>query len=179
MVMRVVMEALERSGLAWFMTGSEALAAYGSPRQTMDIDVVVEASADQLRDLARSLQETHYFSEPMRVGSRSIAALIDLNGAGKVDLIVRDADAWGRSAMERRQRWAHPTLGRIWVSSLEDLILAKLEWSEGSSELQLRDCAALLRMAAGSEDVAYLGEWAGRLGVSSLLRQVREVADAT
>ena len=178
-LMRTALEALERSGVAWFMTGSEALAAYGSPRQTMDVDVVVEAFGDQLHDLPRSMQETHYFSEPIRVGNRSMAALIDLSGAGKVDLIVRDADAWGHSAMERRQRWVHPTLGRIWVSSLEDLILVKLERSEGSSELQLRDCAALLRIAAGSEDAAYLDEWAGRLGVASILQQVREAADAT
>lgn len=173
------MEALERSGLPWYVTGSEALAAYGSPRQTMDTDVVLDASVDKLDALARSLADSSYYAEPVRFGNRTLAALIALDGAGKVDLIVRDPDAWGKAAMGRRQRWRHPVLGPIWISSLEDLVLAKLEWSEGTSELQLRDCAALLRMAAGSEDAPYLDEWAHRLGLIPLLQQVRGRADAT
>jgi hypothetical protein len=177
--MRTVMEALERAGLSWYITGSEALAAYGSPRQTMDVDVVVDASADEIDALARSLADTFYYSEPLRLVNRTMAALVDRGGAGKVDLIVRDADAWGRAALERRRRWDHPTLGSVWISSLEDLVLAKLEWSEGSSELQLRDCQALLRMNAGSLDADYLDEWASRLRVGPLLRRAREDAHAS
>ena len=145
----------------------------------MDVDVVVDGSVDRLAALAGSLAGTFYYAEPARFGDRMLAALIALDGAGKVDLIVRDPDAWGESAMGRRQRWSHPVLGPIWISSLEDLVLAKLEWSDGTSELQLRDCAALLRVAAGSEDTAYLDRWADRLDLVPLLQQVRGQADAT
>jgi hypothetical protein len=102
------MEALERSGLPWYITGSVALGAYGSPRQTMDADVVIAATSDQLAALAGTLSDTCYYAEPVRFGRRAMAALIDRTGGGKVDLIVRDDDARGRSAMERRRRWDDP-----------------------------------------------------------------------
>ena len=81
--------------------------------------------------------------------------------------------------MSRRTRWRHPALGDVWVSSLEGLILAKLEWSEGTSELQLRDCRSLYRLNSGALDLAYLKAWSGRLGLSELLGRMRaEAADA-
>ena len=173
------MEALERSGLPWYVTGSVALAAYGSPRQTMDVDVVVDATREQLGSVAGALSDACYYSEPLRFERRMMAALIDRTGGGKVDLIVRDSDDWGRSAMARRRGWDDPALGPVWISSLEDLILAKLEWSAGSSELQLRDCRNLLRLNAGNVDGDYLARWAGELGIARLLTLTRESGDAT
>lgn len=175
--MRDVADALDRMRLPWYLTGSEALAAYGSPRQTLDVDIVVAADVRQLEALADVLSPGRYVSEPATFGTRTIASLIDPAGAGKVDLIVRADDAWGREAMRRRRGWAHPTWGDVWVSSLEDLILAKLEWSEGTSELQLRDVRQLLRLNAATIDRDYLGRWATDLGLATLLASVPSQAD--
>jgi len=178
--MRDVVKALDQLDLIWYLTGSEALAAYGTPRQTLDIDLVVDATIESLGELAHALEGDHYFAEPLHLGSRWMASLVDRTGGGKVDLIVRDADPWGLEAIERRRRWEHPAWGSVWVSSLEDLILAKLEWSEGSSELQLRDCEMLLRMNAAQVDRGYLAKWAHALGVDHLLRALSEdVTDAS
>ena len=76
------------------------------------------------------------------------------------------------AALERRRKVDVPGLGLVWVASLEDLVLAKLVWSEGSSELQLRDCTQLLRINAETIDRAYLEGWATRLGVTDRLRGV-------
>jgi hypothetical protein len=90
------------------------------------------------------------------------------------EALERRALAWLLTeAMARRLRWAHPAWGPVWVSTLEDLVLAKLEWSEGTSELQLRDCASLLRMNAGRVDEAYLERWARALGLGDRLESVR------
>lgn len=74
--------------------------------------------------------------------------------------------------MSRRQRADIPGLGEVWVASVEDLVLAKLVWSEGTSELQLRDCEQLLRTNARDIDHAYLDAWAARLGLAERLRRV-------
>ncbi len=169
--MRDVIDALERLAMAWYLTGSEALAAYGSPRQTLDTDVLVDTTESGLRKLAAALGRDYYFAEPLRVGPRLMASVVERSGAGKVDFIVRDSDSWGREAMARRRRWDHPVWGAGWVSSLEDLVLAKLEWSEGTSELQLRDCGMLLRMNSDAVDREYLARWARVLGVHDLLRE--------
>jgi hypothetical protein len=48
----------------------------------------------------------------------------------------------------------------LWVASLEDTIIAKLEWAElGGSARQLEDVAALLRVAGDGLDHAYLERW--------------------
>jgi hypothetical protein len=55
----------------------------------------------------------------------------------------------------------------------QPLILAKLEWSEGVSELQLRDCANLLRANADIVDWTYLERYARVLGVDEILARLR------
>ena len=95
------------------------------------------------------------------------------SGLGKADLILDRDDAWARSAMARREAWDHPRLGRVWVLSLEDLILAKLESSGGISELQLRDCANLLRTNAPAVNWSYLERYADVLGVEQILARLR------
>jgi predicted nucleotidyltransferase len=75
--------------------------------------------------------------------------------------------------MSRREAWDHPRLGRVWVLSLEDLILAKLESSRGVSELQLRDCANLLRTNAASVNWNYMERFARVLRVDGILARLR------
>lgn len=80
--------------------------------------------------------------------------------------------SWARSAIERRARVEHPSLGQIWVIAAEDLVLAKLEWSEGTSELQLRDVRSLLRLVKDL-DWSYLERYAAVLGIRARLEAVR------
>jgi hypothetical protein len=103
-----------------------------------------------------------------------VASVIDRATAQKVDLILRRAGPFEKSAMSRRQRTDIPGLGDVWVATVEDLIIAKLDWSEGTSELQLRDCEQLLRRNAARIDRTYLERWASRLGLSERLRQVSD-----
>ena len=69
-------------------------------------------------------------------------------------------------------RLEHPTLGPIWVITPEDLVLAKLEWSEGTSELQVRDVRSIIRLVADL-DWPYLERYAATLGISDRLEAVR------
>jgi hypothetical protein len=170
---RAVLDLLEARSIPWYLTGSEALAAYGSPRQTLDTDIVVATTPAVLTAIAAAIEPSWLFAEPIRTGGRQMASLISRQRLDKIDLIIRDPDPWGEEALRRRGRWTHPVWGPVWISSLEDLILAKLEWSEGSSELQLRDCGTLLRLNAGRTDDAYLDRWARTLGVAALLDAVR------
>ena len=42
------MAPFERLNLVWYLTGPEALTAYDTPRQTLDIDIVIEAADESL-----------------------------------------------------------------------------------------------------------------------------------
>lgn len=167
---------LERLGIDYYITGSEALARYGEPRQTADIDIVLDLPPDQFYRVARVFEHDHVVNAPVGSGEGKIASVVAQSGLGKADLIMGRRDVWARSAMRRRESWTHPRLGQTWVLSLEDLILAKLEWSAGVSELQLRDCANLMRTNAATIDWTYLERYARVLGVDEILARLRSAS---
>jgi len=58
----------------------------------------------------------------------------------------------------------------LWIVSVEDLILSKLEWArESRSEQQRLDVGQLLETPL---DRGYVDEWAARLGLEGLLKGV-------
>jgi len=48
-VFRRITQALDDAGIAYMLSGSFASAYYGVPRSTQDIDLVIEATPEQLR----------------------------------------------------------------------------------------------------------------------------------
>jgi len=168
-----VIRRLERIGVDYYVTGSEALPRYGEPRQTADIDIVLDLLPHEFHRIERAFERDYVVNRPIGEGDAKIASVVAQSGLGKADLMLGRRDAWARSAQRRRQEWDHPRLGHVWVLSLEDLILAKLEWSAGISELQLRDCANLLRANAAIVDWTYLERYARALGVDEILDRLR------
>jgi hypothetical protein len=168
-----VIRRLERLGIDYYITGSEALPRYGEPRQTADIDLVLEMAPGDFHRVRSAFEEEYVVNDPVVAGGRAVASVVAQTGLGKADLILGRSDAWSRSAFARRQSWQHPRLGTVWVLSVEDLVLAKLEWSGGISELQLRDCANLVRTNASTLDWDYLERFAHVLGVDEILARLR------
>ena len=94
--------------------------------------------------------------------------IVHLPSVVKIDLIRRKDTPYRRAEFERRHRVELAGVP-LWIVSVEDLILSKLEWSrESRSEQQRRDVALLLE---ASPDRAYLDEWAVRLGLDGLLKE--------
>ena len=170
--MREVFELLDALRVDWFVTGSEAAACYGVLRQTFDTDVVIDLRPTEFDRLARALPG-YAIAAPIEFADFAMASVISTHSAAKVDLIMRQPGPQARRTMARRQRCEHREFGEIWVASLEDLVVAKLEWSEGVSELQLRDCGQLLRLNSSSVDWPYLEGSAAERGVAELLERVR------
>ena len=44
---RDVLDRLTRAGVGYYVTGSEALAVWAEPRQTMDIDIVTDLAPER------------------------------------------------------------------------------------------------------------------------------------
>ena len=172
--MREVLDVLDRLGIDWFVTGSEAAACYGVLRQTFDIDVVIDLQPAGFDRLALALPG-YAIAAPIEFDEFAMASVISTQTAAKVDLIMRKPGSFASQSMGRRQRCEHRELGEIWVASLEDLLVAKLE-CEGVSELQQRDCSQLLRINGASVDWPYLEGTAAERGVADLLDRVRRAS---
>lgn len=165
-----VVSGLDGAGIPFMLTGSMAAAVHGAGRATMDIDLVIEANGQQLRALVEGLTGPDlYLSADASVEAlvrESMFNVIDVMTGWKADLIIRKSRPFSRSEFARRQDLEFEGR-RLWVASLEDLMVAKLEWARlGGSVRQLEDVAALLRVAAGDFDRSYVNRWIVELGLS-------------
>lgn len=174
-IRRDVVERLSRVHIDYYVTGSEAMALHGlAYRQTNDADFVVEISpADYESRLRPDFEPTYIVSPLERHPPRWLGSAIHVRAVGKADFIIRDAGDWSDSAYVRRELVQDPLVGPVWVASLEDLLLAKLEWSEGNLDgLQGRDARAIVTGAGALLDLEYLRQYAVTLHVSELLERV-------
>ena len=163
--------ALTAAGIPCMLTGSFAAAVHGVGRATMDIDLVIEPDAAGVaRFVSHMIDSGRYVSPEAAqeaVTLRSLFNVVDVETGWKIDLIVRKDRAFSRSEFNRRREM---TLGgvRVPVTSIEDLVLAKLEWArQGGSARQLEDVRALLRLAGPAFDWEYARQWIAVLGVES------------
>jgi hypothetical protein len=173
-VERDVLGRLEALGVRYYVTGSWALSVHAEPRTTRDLDLVLDLDPDDYeRRIRPAFEDVYLVNDAIRVGDRVIGGLIHREEIVRIDLMLGRRDAWAKAAFDRCRMVDHPGLGRAPVISAEDLILAKLEWSDdGRSELQLRDCRSVIRIVPDL-DWAYLERYAAALGVSDLLETIR------
>jgi hypothetical protein len=164
------------------LTGSFASSYHGAPRATQDIDLVISPTPDQVRAFVNQLPRTEYYVDENAaleaVRSEGQFNVIDLATGWKIDLIVRKSRAFSREEFERRAAGEIEGV-RIDIASIEDLILAKLEWAKmGGSERQIEDAAMLLRRRRSTIDVAYIQRWVGALGVGEQWKAALARAEA-
>lgn len=176
--LRRVVHVLDEALIPHMLTGSLAAAHYASPRATQDVDLVIEAASADIDRLVDGLAAAGFYVD--RSAAHEALATegqfnaIDPQGGWKVDLIIRKQRPFSRSEFGRRVK--APLLGvELWLASLEDLLIAKLEWSElGDSALQRSDVAQLLERAGDRLDTAYVERWVEELGLEDAWRSIRK-----
>jgi hypothetical protein len=168
-----VIERLGVAGIGFFVTGSEAMAVLGMAyRTTNDIDLVLDLDPAAYELQLRPAFEPDYLVAPLlHVGRRWMGSAIRSRGeVYKADFMIREPDPWGADALRRAVEVEDPGLGVVRVSTIEDLLIAKLEFADGDLDgLQGRDIVRLLVTYSGALDEAYARRHAAGLGVSALL----------
>lgn len=176
--------ALESLGLRYLVTGSVATIYYGEPRFTNDIDIVVELPANRVDDLCAAFPAGEFYvsAEAARQAVERHGQFNVIHPASglKVDLMVAAGDAFDRSRFARGRRLHLAPDSDASFASPEDVILKKLEYyRDGGSEKHLRDIAGVLRVSGEQVDRAYVAEWAKRLGLLDLWKELlTRVAEA-
>ena len=176
-LLQSVVRALDATGIPFMLTGSLAAAYHGAGRATMDIDVVIDPTASQLTALLESLAAPGiYVSHGAATDAlvhRSMFIVIDVASGWKADLIVRKNRPFSENEFRRRREGEYEGCP-LWVTTVEDLIVAKLEWAKlGASARQLEDVAELLRLHDESLDHGYLERWIDELGLSAQWQDAR------
>jgi len=180
----VVTDALESLGVTYAIGGSLASAVHGVMRATMDADLVADLHMDHVDLLAQALGDTFYAdAEMMRdaVRHRSSFNLIHLDTMFKVDVFVAKQREFDRSQLARREACIlsdNPPV-RAYITSAEDIVLAKLEWYHiggRTSDRQWRDILGVMKVQENRLDRDYLRRIAATLSVSDLLEQALDEA---
>jgi hypothetical protein len=164
-------DRLDRLRINYMLTGSMSMLAYAMMRMTNDIDVVMELRSTDAQRII-DLFEPDYYVPHGRVReaitNKRMFNLLHQRTLVKIDCIIRKDDEYQKTAFSRRQKTSFSGID-LWIISKEDLILSKLKWAkESKSEMQMRDAASILR---NGYDTEYVQEWAGKLGVTTLLSE--------
>lgn len=184
---RLVIDALEAADIDYMLGGSLALIAWGEPRSTMDVDIVISLPGDRIRDLSGELEKRQMPVPPEILldlliqpeGDLPINA-IHLDSGYKAELfLLRVGDTFRQSALSRRRLIdIGEPLGEIFVHAPEDLILNKVHYYALSRQPKhVRDIASILVVARDQIDWAYFTKWARQLDLLAVWLEVKREAD--
>lgn len=175
-VLKEATQRLDKAGISYALSGSMAANYYTIPRMTRDMDIVVEMKNADVGRFVRSFKGD-FFVDPQMVADevkkRGMFNLIHSKYIIKIDFILRKESAWQESLFLRRRKMLVDKIP-VWITSLEDLIVAKLLWAKDSlSEFQLNDVRNLLK-SSGVIDRAYIEKWIKDLKLENVYKEVHK-----
>ena len=169
-----IVSIFERHAIQYHLTGGIATVAYGEPRMTQDIDLVLDnqAIAAQLETFVDSLNASDFMFDAVSmrdaVQRKTMFQLLDTVEALKLDLYPREMipGELGRS------QWVEVFEGlKLPIASRADAAASKLVWISKGSHKSRRDLRQIYR--SGPEtDRDLIGQLARQLGLESLMHEV-------
>jgi len=178
----LLIDALQSAGVEYMIGGAIAGWAWGEPRATQDLDLVVKIPIEGIVPLSDELKKRDMLVPPEII----LDALIDdradlpinaihMYSGLKADLYpVRAEDELRQAAFQRRREvdFEQP-IGKVYVHSPEDLIIYKLIYFSTSEQPKhIRDITAILRAQKNLLDLVYIEKWVNRFGLASLWNEL-------
>jgi hypothetical protein len=179
-LLRPLTQSLEQSKISYMLTGSFASNVYGMGRGSQDFDFVISATPEQIEILSTLLAPPDYTFdlnaalEALRHNSTS--HVFDMVRGWKIDFICQKPSAFHRDALRRRTK-ADLEGGPVFITTAEDLIVAKLGWANaGASSRHIEDVADILKVRGESLDKAHIENWVRNLELTTQWAHARKVA---
>jgi hypothetical protein len=152
---------LEEANLQYMITGSVASMAYGEPRLTNDIDLVLALSESQLPRFIQAFPLESFYCAPLEVlkiecarAQRGHTNIVHHDSGFRADVYFFGEDALHQWAWPRRHRLLVTETLTVSLAPPEYVIVRKLQFhQEGHSPKHLSDIASMLNQLQ-SEDGA-------------------------
>jgi hypothetical protein len=179
---RQVVAALQAAEVEYLIGGAVAAWAWGEPRATLDLDVVVDVRLDSVSRLSKELEKRDMLVPAEIILDNILETRADLPinaihlySGYKADLYpVREGDELRASAFQRRQKIdLGLPLGEVYLHSPEDLIIYKLWYYSFSQQTKhLRDITSIVVTLGEQLDYDYIEKWVDQKGLTSLWREL-------
>lgn len=182
--LKLMISALEAAGIEYLIGGAIAEWAWGEPRATQDLDLVINIPFNAVVRFSEELR-----AREMLVPAEIILdALIEnradipinaihMDSGLKADLYpIRPGDELRQEAFQRRLKVDYgPPIGSVFVHTAEDLIIYKLLYFSLSQQSKhTRDITAILRARKGRLDLDYIEKWVERMGLTAIWHEVAQ-----
>ena len=170
---------LQAHQIRFHLTGGLTGTAYGEPRMTQDIDVVIDPrqSQDKVDELVGSFENSDFMFDERSlrnaINSAGMFQLLDQTEVLKLDIYPRELIPGELDRSEQVEIFEGRTLPLV---SRVDAAASKLVWISRGSHKSRRDLRAIVRKAS-EEQRGQLESVARQLELSSLLAEVLGEAD--
>jgi hypothetical protein len=172
-----IVGTLDALGISYMIVGSYGSSAWGEPRFTRDIDILVSLTSDDVDRLVQAFPFPEYYLGKEAVQDAILQCgqfnLIHPSSGVKADFILAGHDAWGRAQLSRRKKIKIESGLDVYIGAPEDIIIGKMiYYREGGSEKHLRDITGILKISGQDIDMAYIQKWVGDLGLSDIWESI-------
>ena len=173
-----VIEAVEAAGVAYMIGGAVAVWAWGEPRATLDLDLVVNIPLRAVSQLSKELEQRDMPVPEEIILDNILEDRVDhpinaihMHSGYKADLYpLREGDELRTSALDRRQKIdLGKPLGEVYLHSPEDLIIYKLWFYSISQQTKhIRDITSVVMTLGDELDLNYIDNWVKVKGLASI-----------
>jgi hypothetical protein len=162
-------------GIIYYITGGVAAVAYGEPRTTQDLDVVIAVDRSHLQPIAETFERAGFYVSGIDdaiAGKISSLQVTQMETISRADLMISNNTEYALTQIKRRQIIPLSADKNVYFISPEDLIINKLQWGKNSrSEKQWRDVLSIMKTQRDSLDYSYLIYWSAKLGITDEYQQ--------
>ena len=158
--LKILIQFFDQNNIPYMLSGSMAMSVYTVSRYTKDFDFIVHLGPSDIPRLKDFFKEGYYFDEDSiaeAIKQKGMFNIIDHASNYKAGFIMQRDDEFEQVKFNRRMLVQSSGI-RIFVISLEDLLLSKLVWiQELQSSLQTTDIIELSKL--DTIDWPYVHKW--------------------
>lgn len=171
-----VIDILEAIGAVYAIWGGLAVVAYGEPRFTQDMDVLLQGNDLSIAPFIRRLREMHYYVDEQAVRSAVLESgffnVIHEHYAIKVDFYVPH-EPHLKAMLVERIYIPFDEIRRAAYITATSVVAAKLRaYLDSGSTRHLDDIAGIVRVQSSRLDSERLSRLAAQLGCFGVWREV-------
>lgn len=163
---------LNKENIEYFLSGSMALSFYITPRMTRDLDIVIKLKYSEVNRFLGVIKHDFLVDEISFLESYKKNFMVNIfeeNSFFKIDLIFSKNSDYENIVFSRIKKFFLDEI-EVNVISVEDLIIAKLDWAKDSySEMQLNDVRNLMSL---KYDEAYLNLWIEKNNLKKIYNKI-------